>query len=59
MNADETGKIKLSDWIDRRDLVGLGGVILLGVGFWIVWQPLGLIVPGMVLSAVAIFGVKD
>jgi hypothetical protein len=44
--------------VDRRDIVGLVGVGLIGVGLWWVSPPLGLIVPGIILTYVAINGVK-
>jgi hypothetical protein len=47
-----------SNDFDRRDLVGLAGVFLLGLGFAFVWPPLGLIVPGAILTAIAVFGVR-
>jgi hypothetical protein len=43
---------------DRRDAVGLAGVFLLGLGFAFVYPPLGAIVPGAVLTAIAVFGVR-
>ncbi len=45
-------------WFDRRDIVGLAGLVLIGVGAWWVFPPAGLIIPGAILAGVAIFGVK-
>lgn len=44
--------------IDRRDVLGLIGLILLGVGLGLVWLPAGLFVPGAIMVGVAIFGVR-
>lgn len=44
--------------IDRRDILGLAGLVLLGLGLAFVWAPLGLIVPGGILVAVAVYGVR-
>ena len=44
--------------LDRRDYVGLIGLAMLGAGFWMVFPPAGFVVPGAVLTAVAIFGVR-
>lgn len=44
--------------VDRRDILGLAGVMLLGLGLAFVWAPLGLIVPGGILVAVAVYGVR-
>ncbi|MCP1832820.1 hypothetical protein [Bradyrhizobium sp. USDA 4545] len=41
---------------DARDAVLAFGLVLLAAGLWFVWPPASLIVPGAVLSAVAIFG---
>lgn len=43
---------------DRRDAIGAAGVFLLGLGFAFVYPPLGAIVPGAVLTAIAVFGVR-
>ena len=45
-------------WIDRRDIIALLGLGLLGYGSWLVFAPAGFIVPGAILSAVAVFGVR-
>lgn len=45
--------------IDRRDLLLIGGLPMLGIGAEQAWHPLGLIVPGAVLTAIAIFGVRE
>lgn len=43
--------------LEARDVLGLAGLSLLGIGFAFVWLPLGLIVPGGVLVYLAIWGV--
>lgn len=58
MRDDEDNKGR-GAWVDRRDFVGLVGVSLIGVGCWWIFPASGLIVPGVILSAVAIFGVKN
>lgn len=45
-------------WIDVRDVFAIAGISLLGYGFWLVSPALGCIVPGAVLTYVAIFGVR-
>lgn len=40
------------------DLLALVGVLLLTVGFGIVWGPLFLILPGAVLLALGVLGAK-
>lgn len=44
--------------IDRRDVVGLAGIVLIGIGAGLIYIPAGLIIPGAILAAVAIFGVR-
>lgn len=44
--------------VDRRDILGGTGLMLLGMGMAFVWVPLGLIVPGAILVAIAVFGVR-
>lgn len=45
----------LRDWTpDARDALAFVGLVLLGAGFWAVWQPLALIVPGAVLIYAAV-----
>jgi len=46
-------------WIDRRDIVGMIGLGLLGYGAWLVYPPAGFITPGMILAGVAVFGVRS
>lgn len=43
---------------DKRDLTLVAGVFLLGLGAAFIYAPLGLVVPGAILVAVAVFGVK-
>lgn len=43
---------------DKRDLTLVAGVFLLGLGAGFIYAPLGLAVPGAILVAVAVFGVK-
>jgi hypothetical protein len=40
--------------IDARDVIGLAGLALLAFGLWFVWPPLAAIIPGAVLTYVAI-----
>lgn len=40
--------------IDARDVIGLAGLGLLAFGAWFVWPPLAAIIPGAVLTYVAI-----
>lgn len=55
----ETKKVDAAQgWFDRRDIVGLAGLALVGAGAWWVFPPAGLIIPGAILVSVAIFGVK-
>lgn len=44
--------------LEARDILGLAGIVLLGLGCGFVWAPLGLIVPGGILVYLAIAGVK-
>ena len=48
-----------SAWPDRRDALGLAGLGLLGYGLWLVHPPLAFIGPGLILVAIAIFGVRS
>ncbi|WP_027517861.1 hypothetical protein [Bradyrhizobium sp. WSM1417] len=41
--------------IDARDVMLASGLTLLALGLWQVWPPAALIVPGVIISAVAIF----
>ena len=45
-------------WVDARDVLAILGVSLLGYGFWRVDPALGCIVPGSVLTYLALFGVR-
>lgn len=47
------------EWFDPRDLILLIGLGLLAYGAWLVFPPAGFIVPGAILSSVAIFGVRS
>lgn len=40
--------------VNARDVVGVSGLSLTAVGAWWVYPPAGLIVPGLILMAVAI-----
>lgn len=44
--------------VDARDVMLVLGLAMLGAGCWMVWPPAGLIAPGLVLSYVAVFGVR-
>ena len=37
---------------DLYDLLALAGLVMLGVGLWWIWPPLGLVVPGGLLFVV-------
>jgi len=41
--------------LNGRDVVGGVGLIMLGAGFYLVYPPLALIVPGALLFAVAVW----
>jgi hypothetical protein len=41
-----------------RDVLMFGGVALLGYGLSLVYWPAAFVVPGLILTGVAIFGVK-
>lgn len=43
--------------IEVRDVLCAAGLILLGLGSAFVWAPAGLIVPGAIMVAIAVFGV--
>lgn len=45
----------VADAFDARDTMLATGLILLAAGLFLVWPPLALIVPGAIISAVAIF----
>ncbi len=45
--------------MDRWDVMALVGLGMVGVGLWFVYWPLALIVPGVVLLAVGIFGARN
>lgn len=44
---------------EKRDVTMIVGLLALAGGFWFVWPPLCAIVPGAVLTGVAIFGVRS
>ncbi|MCW1932623.1 hypothetical protein [Pararhodobacter zhoushanensis] len=54
--SDETPRRAV--WIDRRDVVGLVGVGLLGYGAGLILPAAGFLVSGAVFTAVAVFGVR-
>ncbi len=43
---------------DSRDALGVIGLGLLAGGCWMVYPPAALVLPGLVLIGVAIFGVR-
>lgn len=43
---------------DVRDLAAAAGLTLLGVGFWLIYPPAAFIVPGALMVAIAVFGVR-
>lgn len=45
--------------MDRWDIMALVGLVLVGVGLWFVYWPLALIVPGVVLVIVGLFGARN
>ena len=44
--------------IGYRESLLIAGLILIGWGLWWIFPPAALIVPGLILAGVAIFGVK-
>jgi hypothetical protein len=54
--------LAIARWIGRtfdiRDGMLAAGLVLLSVGLWQVWPPAALIVPGAIVSAVAIFAAR-
>lgn len=44
---------------DRRDLTLIAGVAFLAGGGMLAWEPAGLLLPGAVLTAIAVFGVRE
>lgn len=40
--------------VDLYDGIALVGLILLGVGLWLIWPPLGLVVPGALLLGLGV-----
>lgn len=56
--TNEGAKTEKAGGFDRRDAVGLAGLVLLGAGCGLIYPPAGLIVPGAILAAVAVFGVR-
>jgi hypothetical protein len=45
----------IQETVDTRDVVLATGLVLLSVGLWKVWPPAALIVPGAIITSVAIF----
>ncbi|MCF7725768.1 hypothetical protein [Sulfitobacter sp. M22] len=45
--------------VDARDIMCIVGVGLVGYGAWLVYPAAGFIAPGVILTAVAIFGVRS
>ena len=41
--------------MELADVVGILGLLLLAVGLWMYWPPLALIVPGAILTGLALF----
>lgn len=54
----EKTKWNLQQWIDRRDIILFAGLILIGWGGWWIFPPMALMVPGAILTGIAIFGVR-
>ncbi len=48
----------LTGLIDARDVLGAVGLGLLAYGLWLVWPPAAAIVPGAVMTGVAVFGTR-
>lgn len=42
--------------VDRNDVVGLVGLLLLGWGLWLWWPPASLMVVGGLLVGLSLFG---
>ena len=49
---------KLLQAVDTRDVLGIIGVGLLTYGSSLVWPPAAFLVPGIVLTYIAIFGTR-
>lgn len=56
--SDENKTKGRSSWIDFRDVLCLAGVGLIGYGAWLIEPAYGFIAPGVILTAVAVFGVR-
>jgi hypothetical protein len=49
----------LKSALDARDAMCVVGVGLIGYGAWLIYPAAGFIAPGVILTAVAIFGVRS
>lgn len=58
MSKIKSAIIAVVNVLDGRDVVLGVGLTLIAVGVWPLFQPAALIVPGVVLTYVAIFGVR-
>lgn len=45
-------------FMDAYDAMGIGGLILLAAGLYLMWPPLALAVPGAVLLLLAVAGAR-
>lgn len=45
--------------VDARDVMCVVGVGLIGYGAWLIYPAAGFIAPGVIVTAVAIFGVRN
>jgi hypothetical protein len=59
MSDNDKDTVAPKAWADVRDVIGLVGLALIGGGAWMVYPPAGLICPGAIMTAVAIFGVRS
>lgn len=41
---------------NAANLLALASLVMIGVGFWLAWEPLGLIIPGVLVFACLIWG---
>lgn len=50
---------RLSGLIGLREVMLVAGLAMLGGGAHLAWVPLGLLLPGAALTAIAVFGLRE
>lgn len=47
-------------WLEdtSREIMLLVGLLILGGGLWLIYRPAAFVIPGAILVAVAVFGVR-